>query len=226
MTITDLIYTALNELRDALPYLREALVPGTTRRWAQRDLTPEQQARQDALAIVEREDKIVNLAQGVRALGDGRAPLQIDVLDTAMDIGTATMELEAAVCDRLDLTPLAGATTAGRITRLIRLLDRIALHDTLAEHVHDEAVRLARRAARAIGDTEDVRRLNARCLVCDGKSLRAFMDREVVVCVNESCRCTDEECGCHSDQPRRHCWSFSQWPWLASALAGKTEVAS
>ena len=226
MFATEHTYDVLAGLRAALPDLDEALIPGTPRRWAERDLTPEQRARQDALAVAERESKAANLARGIKALGDGKAPLRLDVLDTTADIAAGVVELEDAVCESLDITPLVGATTAERISRIIGLLDRIALHEDLAEHVHTEAGRLHRSAARALGDSEIVRKLNARCHVCDARSLRAFMDREIIVCISDACQCDDEECGCHDDPPRRHRWPFTQWPWLAEILAEDIGVAS
>lgn len=223
---TDRTYQHLAALRDALPDLDDAMVPGTPRRWAEHDLTPDQRTRQDARAIAERHDKTVNLAAGIKALGDGQAPLRLDILDTRTHITAAVAELEDAVCDTLGLTPLAGADTTQRISRLVGLLDRIAHHPDLADHVHTEAARLHHRATRALGDSEIVRRLNARCHLCDARSLRAFPERELVVCVNATCRCPDETCGCHNDPPRRHRWPFTTWPWLAQILAEDIGVAS
>lgn len=225
MTGTDAAYEHLAALRALLPDLDEALIPGTPRRWAQQDLTPAQRARQDALAAVERETKAENIARGIKALGDGRAPLRLDVLDAIADITAGVSELEESITDRLGITPLIGAATADRITRIVSLLDRAVLYPDLAEHVHTEAARLHRAAARALGDSETVRRLNARCHVCDARSLRAFMDRELIVCVSDSCRCNDDTCGCHDDPPRRHKWPFSTWPWLAELLAEDIGVA-
>lgn len=213
-------YEALDALRDALPDLDEALTPGTPRRWSQRDLTPERRAKLDALARLEREDKQANLARGLKTLGTGRAPLRIDVLDTAVDITHAVAELEDAVCDRLGQTPLAGATTAQRITRLVGLLDRIAEQRDLAEHVEVEAHRLAQRARLALGDVEPVNPLDARCPICDAMSLRAFPERDVVVCINPDCRCDQDDCPCHRPRPRRHRWPATEWEWLAQVLAG------
>ncbi|MBN6054538.1 hypothetical protein JYK22_21530, partial [Nonomuraea sp. RK-328] len=150
----------------------------------------------DRRAVEEREAKLANLARGIKALGDGRAPLRLDVLDAMADIASSVPELEDAVCDRLALTPLAQATTAERITRLVGLLDRIDLHEDLAEHVHAEALRLRRLATTAIGDVEQVRKLKFRCHICDATSMRAFPERELIICVNSDCRCDDDECAC------------------------------
>ncbi|MCC5580608.1 hypothetical protein IMZ11_33820 [Microtetraspora sp. AC03309] len=224
MSTTDRSYEALSAVRTALPLLGAALVPGTPRRWSQRDLTDEQRARLDQLARAEREAKHANLARGIKVLGTGPAPLRLDVLDVQADIAAGVTELEDAVTEKLELTLLAGASTAERISRIIGLLDRIAVHEDLADHVHAEAVRLRRLAARALGEDEQVVRLNARCHVCDARSLRAFPEREVVACLNNACRCDDKECPCHDDPPRRHRWAFSEWPWLAQVIAEEIGV--
>ena len=212
-------YDHLNALRDALQHFDDALLPGTPRRWAERDLTPEQRARLDARAAEEREAKLVNLARGIKALGDGKAPLRLEVLDAAADITMSLSDLEDAICDRLGLTPLASPTTFDRIRRIIDLLDRIDLHEDLADHVHAEARRLRRVASAAIGDVEEIRKLKFRCPICDATSMRAFVERELIICVNEGCVCSDDDCPCHWDRPRRHRWPVEQWPWLADIIA-------
>jgi len=214
----DYVYDQLAQLRWAIPLLSEALEPGTPRRWSQQDLTPEQRERMDELARAEREAKAENLARGIKALGDGRAPLRLDVLDWATHIHNGVTELEEAVCDRLQLAPLAGATSEGRINRLVGLLERISRNSDLAEHVTDEVVRLRRLAGRAIGDNERVARIDARCPICDCLSLRAFPDRGVVVCVSRSCRCSDQACPCWWEPSRNHRWPEERWMVLALAI--------
>lgn len=240
-------YDHFAALRDALQHFDTALLPGTPRRWAERDLTPQQRARLDARAVEERQAKLHNLARGLKALGDGKAPLRLEVLDAAADITAAVAELEEAVCDVLGLTPLAAQqsrprpygpvcrscahgsclairrphrppTSADRILRLVNLLDRIDLHEDLAEHVHGEALRLRRLASSTIGDAEVVRKLKFRCHICDATSMRAFPERELIICVNSECVCNDDECPCGWERPQRHRWPFDQWPWLASLL--------
>lgn len=211
-------YDHFAALRDALQHFDTALLPGTPRRWAERDLTPQQRARMDARAVEEREAKRVNLSNGLKALGDGKAPLRLEVLDAAADITAAVAELEEAVCDRLGLTPLEHPTTTDRIRRLVDLLDRVDLHEDLADHVHGEALRLRRLASSTIGDAEVVRKLKFRCHICDATSMRAFPERELIICVNPECQCDALDCPCQWDRPQRHRWPFDQWPWLASLL--------
>ncbi|RCG29003.1 hypothetical protein DQ384_21870 [Sphaerisporangium album] len=65
-------------------------------------------------------------------------------------------ELEGAIADRLGLTALVGASTGARLSRIVGLLRRVEEQQDLAEHVEAEALRLARTAARALGDVEPV----------------------------------------------------------------------
>ncbi len=93
---TDLAYEALAELRDALPRLGDALVPGTPRRWNERDLTPAQRVRRDAQAVADRAAKDWNARVGITAPGAGRAPLNLAVLNTVIHVEQGVAELEAA----------------------------------------------------------------------------------------------------------------------------------
>lgn len=214
----DRIYVELSELRDRVPRLDDALAGGTPRRWAERDLTPAERARLDYQAIQDRAAKDANLRRGFSALGEARAPLSIYVLDAMVTIEAGVVAIETTVCEWLTLTPLAGATTHQRITRLIGLLGRIEALDELAAWVDTEAARLNRYARSALGDTEPVHKIRARCPICDAMSLRAFPERELVVCCNDECRCTDQACACNRERPRRHRWPYAQWPWLAQVL--------
>jgi hypothetical protein len=224
--MADRTYTNLAELRDRLPRLDAALPGGTPRRWNQRDLTPAERDRQDAAARLDKAARDFNARLGISALGASRAPLSVAVLDATTAITTGVKTMEATVCEWLGLTPLAGATTRERITRIIGLLARIETLDELAVWVDAEAARLNRQARTVLGDTEPVHRLDARCPICDARSLRAFPEREVVICVNDDCRCTDESCRCNATRPRRHRWLYAEWPWLAQLLDRDLENAA
>ncbi|MGW4411178.1 hypothetical protein ACWEJ6_44605 [Nonomuraea sp. NPDC004702] len=217
---SDFTYTHLAALRDYLPELDRALVPSTTRRrhWNQRELSPEQRALMDAQAVAEREAKERSLALGYKALGNAPAPMDLSVFDARAHIAVSVAELEEAACDVLELTPIECGSTRDRILRLVNLLDRIDLHEDLADHVHAEASRLRQAARIALGEQEPVVRLTARCLHCDSISLRAFPERATVACVNRGCRCDDETCLCQREESWRHVWPFERWPWLAANL--------
>lgn len=222
----DITYTALSELRDRLPRLDDALAGGTPRRWNEREMTDAERERQDARAFQERAAKEWNARRGLTALGDGRAPLSLAVLDATTEVNAGIAEIERAACEWLGLTPLAGATPRERVTRIVGLLGRIEAIDELAQWVEEEAKRLNRAARGALGDTEPVHRIKARCPVCDALSLRAFPERELVICVNGACICDDDGCACSGDRPRRHTWPSSQWTWLAQVLGDDLEQSA
>lgn len=224
---TEATYDHLAAVRSYLPELDRALVPNSQRHrhWNQRELSAEQRAAMDAQAVAERDAKHVNFAQGLKALGDAPAPLDLSVLDARDHSVLAVAELEDAVCDKLGITVLTSANTGQRIARLIGLLDRIAHHDDLAHHVHSESVRLRQMARIALGEAEPVVRITARCLYCDSLSLRAFVERVTIACVNTTCRCDDTDCPCGWEKPQRHVWPYERWPWLAANLREGIGVA-
>ena len=224
--MSDRIYTNLSELRDRLPRLNHALVIGTPRRWNERDLTPAEAERQDAQARADRAANEWNSRLGLTALGASRAPLSVAVLDTMVDIDTRITAMETTACEWLGLTPLAGATGHKRITRIIGLLARIETLDDFAAWVDTEAATLNRKARHALGDSEPVHKIRARCPICDAMSLRAFPERELVLCVNDDCQCTDQACRCNAARPKRHRWLYNEWPWLAQILDRDLESAS
>lgn len=228
----DRIYESLSELRDRIPRLNDALASGTRRRWTQRDLPPELRRRQDHQAREDRNAKDTNARRGLYGVGDSRAPINLSALDARDAIRKSVPDLERAVCEWLGLTPLDRAEPTQRITRIIGLLRRIETYPELTEYVDTEAARLNRWARSALGEAEPVHRLNARCPVCQAMSLRAFTERELIVCVNDSCVCDDPDCGCAPippRRPRRHRWHRKQWEILAQILDNDSlrgEVAS
>ncbi|MFC7380878.1 hypothetical protein [Sphaerisporangium rhizosphaerae] len=218
MTTSERLYEGLSEVRKLVPLLAEALVPGTPQRWTERELTEAGRLRQDAEARIDRYYRAENAARGIKVLGDGKAPLRLDVLDTQVDLNASVQGLEESVCDRLGLTPLASARTTERVTRIISLISRIVMDTELADHALTEVARMGRLARRALGDAEPVYRLKGRCPICDCLSLRAFPEREIVACVNSACRCDDDDCQCHGEPSRSHRWFFGQWEDLSDYM--------
>ncbi|MBG0853206.1 hypothetical protein I2W78_15450 [Streptomyces spinoverrucosus] len=159
--------------------------------------------REEALLLEQR--------HGLTAPGHSAAPLRLHISDTIRDITDGVVELEEAVRARLGLSRARRAPVPERLRRIAALLDDIAGDAVLAAHVRDESRRMARRCARALGDTETVVRVSGRCPWCDSVSLRAFPDRRAVLCVNPACRCTDPDCGCCDDPAYRHTWDETEW---------------
>ncbi|MFI9807628.1 hypothetical protein ACIHEJ_25245 [Streptomyces sp. NPDC052301] len=160
----------------------------------------------------EREEALLLRQQhGLVAPGYSAAPLRLHISDTIRDITDGVIELEEAVRDRLGLPRVRRAEVPERLRRIAELLDGVSADPVLAAHVRDETRRMARRCARALGDTETVVRVSGRCPWCDSVSLRAFPDRAAVLCINPGCRCTEALCGCHDDPAYRHTWDAREW---------------
>ncbi|MCF6525487.1 hypothetical protein HOY81_20770 [Streptomyces sp. JJ36] len=134
------------------------------------------------------------------------APLRLHVSDALRDVTDGVVELEEAVRDRLGLGRPRQAPVPERLDRLLALLDRTAAHPVLAEHVHAEARRMARRCARTLGDTEPMAPVAGRCPWCASVSLRALPERALVMCINPGCRCDDPGCDCFTEPAHRHVW--------------------
>lgn len=218
MNFIDKAYDELSSLRGQLVLLPEARLIGTPRRWVERDLSAADLRKQADDYKTDKYFRAENDAKGIKATGNSKAPLRLEVFDAMMDISESLRELEAAVCDRLGLTPLKGYDGGARITRIIGLLERITVIDDIADHVLRESARLNRKARQALGDTEPIHKIKARCPICDSMSLRAFTERELVICVDPGCECDDEECPCKYDKPVRHMWPFDQWEDLSATL--------
>lgn len=211
---------ALSDLRERLPHLRAALVPGTPRRSSGAGIGARVRTRLDELVRAERAERVDLAARGIKVSGDGKTPLVLSVLDSERHILTMITRLEAQSCEWLGLTPLAGADAAHRISRVIGMLNALNRHQPWIEHVADEAGRLARRAARAIGEIEPITRFSSRCPICRARSLRALPERELVVCANAGCTSMCAVPACAHLTAGRHVWLYGD-----AALANLRETA-
>ncbi|MGW1715627.1 hypothetical protein [Streptomyces sp. NPDC002156] len=206
-------------LAQQFPELYEELAPGRGRTPGRRGRTaPAPTAELGARLRQEREEALLlQQHHGLAVPGHRTAPLRLHISDTIRDIADGVVELEEAVHDRLGLPRPDRAPVPERLRRIGALLDEIATDPVLAVHVRDEARRLARRCARALGDSEIVVRVSGRCRWCDSVSLRAFPDRQAVLCINPACRCTAPDCDCHHDPGHRHRWPEGEWERVAAA---------
>ncbi|WP_426568940.1 hypothetical protein [Streptomyces canus] len=201
----------ITHLLQQLPELAAELVPGRAAP-AHRPAPPPPPADLAARLRQEREEALLLQQQhGLVAPGHSAAPLRLHISDAIRDISDGVVELEEAVRDRLGLPRPRRAPVPERLKRIAALLDGIAADPVLAAHVRDETRRMARRCARALGDTETVVRMSGRCPWCDSVSLRAFPDRGAVLCINPACRCPEPDCGCHDDPAYRHTWDEGEW---------------
>ncbi|WP_331283868.1 hypothetical protein [Streptomyces sp. H39-S7] len=150
--------------------------------------------------------------RGSAPSGGGTAPMRIHISDTIRDIADGVTELEEAVRERLGLRAARPVSVPDRLRRIAGLLDRIDQDPDLSAHVLDEARRMARRCARALGDPEQIVRIPGRCPFCDSVSLRAFPERGTVLCANPACRCPDDACPCGDTPAFRHGWNATDLP--------------
>ncbi|MDI2127414.1 hypothetical protein [Yinghuangia seranimata] len=208
---------AVDALLRQFPELREELGRGGVRSPAYRLPLPAPAPanRHAAEAVEDRAAAVWNTRRGLVPPGPGGTPVDLTVLETELDITTSLAELEEAVHDRFGLPEPRTADVPTRLTRLHGRLDTIARDPDLAAHVLSELRRMARRCARALGDTEPIRRIRPRCPLCDSVSLRVFSARHVVLCVNPGCRCEDASCACHHAAGARHRWERAAWADLA-----------
>ncbi|MER5522353.1 hypothetical protein [Streptomyces sp. NPDC002763] len=207
-------------LAQQFPELSEELAPGRGRPPGRPDRTASEPPAGPGRRLRQEHEEALLLQQhhGLVVPGPTAAPLRLHISDTIRHITDGVVELEEAVHDRLGLPRPGRARVPERLRRIEGLLDEIATDPVLAAHVGDETRRMARRCARALGDSEVVLRVSGRCPWCDSVSLRAFPDRCAVLCINPACRCTERECGCHDDSAYRHAWGEGEWSRRAAAV--------
>jgi hypothetical protein len=177
-------------------------------------------SRLDELVRAERAERTDLEARGIKVSGESKTPIVLSVLDSERHILSSITRLEAQSCEWLGLTLLAGAEPARRIGRVICMLNSLSRHQPWIDHVADEAGRLARRAARAVGECEPITRFSSRCPICSARSLRALPEREMVVCANGGCVAVCAAPACVHLTAGRHIWSF--WD---SAISDLRETA-
>lgn len=208
---TQTAYDHLAALRADLATLTDLRGAGPIRRTTGWGPSPDQITAAGARHTAERADAITQMRAGLAPIGASPAPADLTVLDTLRDVEADLAELLAACLDRVAPSITPARTSPRRIGQLITLLPKIGSVDDLLDHLTTETRRMHRRVKHALGDTEEVRQLAERCPHCGAKSLRALMDRGVVVCGNAACRCQDDQCGCHHpDRPRRHQWTTTE----------------
>lgn len=201
----------IGTLLQQFPELTVELAPGRDDFTHRAPAAPPPPALADRLREERAEALRLEQRHGLVAPGHSAAPLRLHISDTIRDITDGVVELEEAVRERLGLPRPRRVPVPERLRRIAGLLDAVAADAVLAAHVRDETRRMARRCARALGDTETVVRVSGRCPWCDSVSLRAFPDRGAVLCVNPACRCEEPDCGCHDDPAYRHTWDEGEW---------------
>jgi hypothetical protein len=184
--------------------------------------SPDQIAAAGRRHLAERADTIEQMRRGITPIGSSPAPGDLTITSTLARVDRDLAVLVRAVQYGLGDTPAPirpRLTTTGfrlatgpeaHITRLVRLVPRAAAYLEVIDHVLGETRRIHGSVRWALGDAEEVRTLPTRCYICGAKSLRAFPARGIIRCVNASCRCDTDGCGCSdTDRPTRHWWPAS-----------------
>lgn len=211
------------------PDLLEELAPSAGSRPASvRHVSgPAERAARAAAAAAEHAEALRNEQQhGLAVPGHTAAPVRLHISDALRDITDGVIELEEALFDRLRLGRPRRAPVPERLARVAALTGRTAADPTLARHTRNELRRMARRCSRALGETEAMVRLSGHCPWCDSVSLRAFPDRDAVLCVNPGCRCADETCDCATDPAFRHLWERDAWAAVEASRTGTADSAA
>ncbi|WP_018219146.1 hypothetical protein [Salinispora vitiensis] len=123
---------------------------------------------------------------------------------------------EAVAVVAYDLPDAIMTTAVGLLADLLPRVTDAELADR-ARHVLERANRMARATVGV--DTEDLRRLPARCPACGLRELHAEVSsldemQWSVHCLNGDCRCVGPDCGCGRAvrwPGRRHRWGVTEW---------------
>lgn len=203
-------YELLSALRTDLATLTDLKGAGQIRRRTGWGPSPDQITATGQRHAAERADAFAQMRQGLKPIGASPAPADLTVLDTLRDVEHDLAELLGACLERVAPSITPAHTSPRRIGQLVTLLPKVGAVDDLLDHLLTETRRMHRRVKHALGDTEEVRQLTERCPHCNALSLRALMDRGVIVCGNASCQCDDDQCPCSDpDRPRRHTWTIT-----------------
>lgn len=178
---------ALGDIADWWEELEEDLLPGTSRRWYQREETAEQladraeQDRQDRLA------KQLEIWKGRTPNGFTASPVTDQVLDVKVDVESTVAKLWLLVHDRTgSVTSIERQPVPVMARWLADCLPGMDDAD-LVELLGRESRRCAAAMVRATGRTEPVLKLDGRCPDCRCLSLRAWPLKETAKCVTPSC---------------------------------------
>lgn len=242
----------LQAIRQEWGDLLVARLHGSPRPFVELSLDAEQRARRDELARIERAEA------DPEAPGWSPAPCHLDVVDVIADVTASVIELEAAVRDRLGFGAVPRDTAVplpsyrydehGTIVEdeepdgtvhwacvwLEDALPAIAAIPDLAEHVADEARRLAHRVRVACGQVARGFLIKSACFVCGGVNddnpagsltLRLYTATRLVdayvLCHNPACEPDSAACG--SFLRGRPMWTSVELEWLNARLDDAAE---
>jgi len=250
--MTDPLKDALDDLDWIVarwPDLRGMVAGGTPRRWKQAfaQLTAEQQEIRDRQAWLDRHD-----VKG-EAIGGGRAPLNVDVLDFLAGVLMRCDMLHDHVAQTVGHPRLDPATGVDDDPRRFLAYVKVLLPEAceadpdMADAAAERLSGIRLSMATELGDLEDGHTLNAICPFCLGRSprnpvggartLRIRMvevkhrkpegDEHVIdepVVVCESGTCTPFAAEVSRWVKGKPAWPWPEWEWLAQRLLDPRSV--
>lgn len=232
-TTTDFVIGDLEWVIAYWPDLVEARLPmSTPRPWRQPQLSPEAKARRDF------EARIDWAFRNPLALGTSPAPVDVAVLQTALDILVDADDLAAAIAPEV-MCPVLPPPGPGQLDARPYLAFVVA-NLAAAPHMVDGVASVARsmydRAARALGMAYDGQALTVICPWCGGRTpetpaggaptWRVMVlpgDQVAIVCTGQCEPPLDQVGTWWLGQP---CWPLAQWGWLAKHVMSAEEQAA
>lgn len=236
MVRADLLYIA-----DRWPDLYQLRMPGSKKPWRPGGMSAEAREQKDALARIEKAE------QGDSVLGESRAPMDVDVLDTLSDILVIADDLAGRIAEAAGAITLDPPSTAYDFDAIGDYLKHISVHLVAAAENDHEALDDAQETARrmrtmleaGLGEISDGQRLTTVCAWCHGSTpdapiggirtlvVRMVVEEPVIVCENELCSPPDADCG--TWVRGRPAWRTAEWEWLSKRLeaaGGQGRMAS
>lgn len=235
MSTVDHVVAACGQLRASWGWLKEATLPGPTRRH-QRLLGDAARRQMDRQAAAERADRHSLLTSGKVPTGGTPAPTNISAIDARARIATDVDALAWQLASHLRIAHRPHGATAD--TTVATALDWISINVVKVED-HQQltdaygqllaAVDLAQAVA---GAGPQRRPLAAECPACAHRSLSwdtsspNFREWHVS-CGNRRCRCTGIACPCKLPERRpgmSHVWLERTWERLAEILNARKDA--
>lgn len=221
MTLADVV-ADLEWVMVYWPDLVEARLPlATARRWRQPELSADARAERDAQARAERFER--------NALGaDSPAPVDIAVLQTALDVLVYADDLAAAIAEHTGL-PVLPPPQLGELDAWPYLAYAAAhLTEDLVDHAAPIARHMVDQVARAVCMVYDSQVLDVICPWCSGRTpetptggartWRVMLmpgDLVGIVCTGQ---CSPPETDVGVWWYGQPCWPIARWTWLAKRV--------
>lgn len=201
--------------------LHATRIRGTPLPWRQPTITPEQRARLDALARIEKQER------GAFTLGESPAPIHLDAFDRANDLTRTMAALARLIATELGHQAMLIRAALHKYNDPLLLITYVRNHweqcgAETGETVEEEAARLRAGLARHFSEVDDGQHLATLCPYCDQDKLfvrkigRKDNPDAVIRCESGTCEPGEQYCGTwHRNLPA---WPMHEWDWLAGQI--------